>query len=203
MYKSFLKYVIDFILVFVGLVLISPLFFSIMTLLFFTNHGHIFFFQERPGKKTRLFKLVKFKTMTDYLDKNGILLPDSKRLTKVGKFLRSTSLDELPQLLNVLRGEMSLVGPRPLLVKYLPLYNKKQARRHEVRPGITGWAQVNGRNALSWPEKFEHDVYYVDNISFALDIKILFLTIKKIFIKEGINSGPDITMQTFSGNVKV
>jgi lipopolysaccharide/colanic/teichoic acid biosynthesis glycosyltransferase len=141
--------------------------------------------------------------MTDLYDSHGKLLPDSVRLTNIGKFLRSTSLDELPQLLNILKGDMSLVGPRPLLVKYLPLYNERQARRHEVRPGITGWAQVNGRNTLSWPEKFEFDVYYVDNISFLLDVRILLLTIKKIFIKEGINSGPNITMHTFSGNIKV
>ena len=140
--------------------------------------------------------------MNDKHDLHGKLLPDAQRLTKIGKFLRSTSIDEIPQLFNVLTGDMSLVGPRPLLVKYLPLYNKKQARRHDVRPGITGWAQVNGRNAISWPEKFECDIFYVDNISFVFDIKILFLTIKKTFIKEGINSGPSVTMHTFSGNVK-
>jgi undecaprenyl phosphate N,N'-diacetylbacillosamine 1-phosphate transferase len=203
MYKNILKYIIDFFLVLIGIILISPLLLMIIILLFITNHGNVFFFQLRPGKKSHLFKLIKFKTMTDLYDSHGKLLPDSVRLTNIGKFLRSTSLDELPQLLNILKGDMSLVGPRPLLVKYLPLYNERQARRHEVRPGITGWAQVNGRNTLSWPEKFEFDIYYVDNISFLLDVRILLLTIKKIFIKEGINSGPNITMHTFSGNIKV
>ena len=202
MYKHFIKYVIDFILALIGMIMISPFFLIITIILLIVNKGNAFFFQKRPGKNAHLFDLIKFKTMNDNRDKNGRLLPDTQRLTKFGKFIRSTSIDELPQLFNILAGDMSLVGPRPLLVKYLPLYNKKQARRHDVRPGITGWAQVNGRNAISWPEKFECDIYYVENISFALDIKILFLTVKKIFIKEGINSGPNVTMHTFSGNIK-
>jgi undecaprenyl phosphate N,N'-diacetylbacillosamine 1-phosphate transferase len=202
MYKNFVKYVIDFILALIGLIMISPFFLIITLVLFIVNMGNVFFFQIRPGKNAHLFDLIKFKTMNDSRDKNGRLLPDAQRLTKVGKFIRARSIDEIPQLFNVLTGDMSLVGPRPLLVKYLPLYSKKQARRHEVRPGITGWAQVNGRNAISWPERFDLDLYYVDNISFALDMKVLLLTIRKIFIKEGINSGPNITMHTFSGDIK-
>ena len=202
MYKNFIKYVFDFIVALVGLIVISPFFLTITVLLFIVNKGSAFFFQKRPGKHAHLFDLIKFKTMNDNCDKNGNLLPDAQRLTRVGKFIRNRSIDEFPQLFNVLTGDMSLVGPRPLLVKYLPLYNKKQARRHEVRPGITGWAQVNGRNAISWTEKFECDIYYVENVSFALDVKILFLTIKKTFIKEGINSGPSVTMKSFSGNIK-
>jgi lipopolysaccharide/colanic/teichoic acid biosynthesis glycosyltransferase len=202
MYKNFVKYVIDFILALIGLIMISPFFLIITLILFIVNRGNVFFFQIRPGKNAHLFDLIKFKTMNDSRDKNGRLLPDAQRLTKVGKFIRARSIDEIPQLFNVLTGDMSLVGPRPLLVKYLPLYSKKQARRHEVRPGITGWAQVNGRNAISWPERFDLDLYYVDNISFALDMKVLLLTIRKIFIKEGINSGPNITMHTFSGDIK-
>jgi undecaprenyl phosphate N,N'-diacetylbacillosamine 1-phosphate transferase len=202
MYKNFSKYVFDFIGALVGLIIISPFFLIITLTLFIANKGDAFFFQKRPGKNAQLFDLIKFKTMNDKCDENGRLLTDAQRLTKVGKFIRSRSIDEIPQLFNVLTGDMSLVGPRPLLVKYLPLYNKKQARRHEVRPGITGWAQVNGRNAISWSEKFECDIYYVDNISFLLDVKIIFRTVKKIFIKEGINSGPNVTMHTFSGNVK-
>jgi lipopolysaccharide/colanic/teichoic acid biosynthesis glycosyltransferase len=202
MYKNFVKYVIDFILALIGLIMISPFFLIITLVLFIVNMGNVFFFQIRPGKNAHLFDLIKFKTMNDSRDKNGRLLPDAQRLTKVGKFIRARSIDEIPQLFNVLTGDISLVGPRPLLVKYLPLYSKKQARRHEVRPGITGWAQVNGRNAISWPERFDLDLYYVDNISFALDMKILLLTIRKIFIKEGINSGPNITMHTFSGDIK-
>src|ERR1035437_763258 len=201
MYKDFIKYILDFILALIGLILFSPFFIVISLVLFIVNRGDVFFFQKRPGKNAHLFDLIKFKTMNDNLDKNGRLLPDAQRLTKVGKFIRVRSIDEIPQLFNVLKGEMSLVGPRPLLVKYLPLYSKKQTRRHEVRPGITGWAQVNGRNAISWSERFDLDLYYVDNISFALDMKVLFLTIRKIFIKEGINSGPNITMHTFSGDI--
>lgn len=156
--------------------------------------------QQRPGKKGQIFKVIKFKTMTDECDVNGDLLPDEKRLTKVGKFLRSTSMDELPQLINVLKGDMALIGPRPLLPQYLPLYNKEQARRHEVRPGITGWAQVNGRNAISWTKKFELDVWYVKHCSFMLDLKIIVLTIKKVFVREGINSNTSVTMESFTGN---
>lgn len=156
--------------------------------------------QQRPGKKGKIFKVIKFKTMTDECDVNGDLLPDEKRLTNVGKFLRSTSMDELPQLINVLKGDMALIGPRPLLPQYLPLYNKEQARRHEVRPGITGWAQVNGRNAISWTKKFELDVWYVDHCSFLLDLKIILLTIKKVFVREGISSDTSVTMEAFNGN---
>src|ERR1035437_5532937 len=202
MYKDFIKYVFDFIVALVGLIIISPFFIMISIVLFIVNRGDVFFFQKRPGKNAHLFDLIKFKTMNDNRGENGRLLLDAQGLTIVGKIIRSTSIDEIPQLFNVLTGDMSLVGPRPLLVKYLPLYSKKQARRHEIRPGITGLAQVNGRNAISWPERFDLDLYYVDNISFVLDLKILLLTIKKIFIKEGINSGPNITMQTFSGDIK-
>ena len=169
--------------------------------LFFANEKNgIFFVQERPGLKGRIFKMIKFKTMTDERDKEGNLLPDEKRLTRMGRFVRSISLDELPQLFNVLKGDMSLIGPRPLLPQYLPLYSEKQAKRHDVRPGITGWAQVNGRNAISWQRKFEYDVWYVDHLSFVLDMKILFLTIKKVFIREGINSSTSATMELFTGN---
>jgi undecaprenyl phosphate N,N'-diacetylbacillosamine 1-phosphate transferase len=200
MYKNFIKQLFDFTLALLSVIVASPLFVAIILLLIVVNKGKIFFLQERPGKNSRLFKMIKFKTMSDKRDSDGRLLPDTQRLTKVGGIIRSASLDEIPQLFNVLKGDMSLVGPRPLLVKYLPLYSKKQARRHEVRPGLTGWAQVNGRNAISWEEKFECDVYYVDNVSFFLDIKIILLTVKKIFMKEGINSGPNATMHTFIGN---
>lgn len=169
--------------------------------LHFANKGAgAFFLQERPGLHGKIFKVIKFKTMTDERDVEGNLLPDDKRLTKVGKFVRSTSIDELPQLINVLKGDMSFIGPRPLLPQYLPLYNKEQARRHEVRPGITGWAQVNGRNAISWTKKFELDVWYVDHCSFFLDLKIFFLTTKKVFVREGISSGTSVTMEPFTGN---
>ena len=160
----------------------------------------VFFTQERPGKNGKIFKVIKFKTMTDECDANGDLLPDEQRLTKVGKFIRSTSVDELPQLINVLRGDMALIGPRPLLPQYLPLYNKEQERRHEVRPGITRWAQVNGRNAISWTKKFELDVWYVDHCSFILDLRIIVLTIKKVFVREGISSETSATMEYFTGN---
>ena len=156
--------------------------------------------QERPGKNGKIFKVVKFKTMTDERDVEGNLLPDAERLTKVGRFVRSTSMDELPQLINVLKGDMALIGPRPLLVQYLPLYNEEQARRHNLRPGITGWAQVNGRNAISWTKKFELDVWYVDHCSFLLDLKIIFLTIKKVFVREGISQKGQATMEYFTGN---
>lgn len=200
MYPRFFKRLIDFTAAFFGLLLLSPLLLALALILYFANQGKPFFFQERPGKGGRIFRVVKFKTMNDRADANGKLLPDKDRLTAIGKFVRATSMDELPQLLNVLKGDMSLVGPRPLLVRYLPLYNARQARRHEVRPGITGWAQVNGRNALSWPERFEHDVYYVDNLSFALDIKILWRTVLKVVQREGINAAPDQPMKEFLGN---
>ena len=201
MYRRCFKRIIDFIIVFSVLLLIWPIFLVIIIWLHFANKGSgVFFCQDRPGKNGKIFKVIKFKTMTDEYDENGDLLPDEKRLTKVGKFVRSTSLDELPQLWNVFKGDMSLIGPRPLLPQYLPLYSKVQARRHEVRPGITGWAQVNGRNAISWKKRFELDVWYVDNMSFLLDIKIIFLTIKKVFIREGINSATSATMECFNGN---
>ena len=169
--------------------------------LHFANKGAgTFFTQERPGKGGKIFKVIKFKTMTDECDVEGNFLPDADRLTSVGKFIRSTSIDELPQLINVLKGDMALIGPRPLLPQYLPLYNKEQARRHEVRPGITGWAQVNGRNAISWVRKFELDVWYVDHCSFLLDLKIIVLTIKKVFVREGISSDTSVTMEPFTGN---
>ena len=192
MYSCFFKRIIDFVFVFCILAVIWP---------HFANKGAgAFFLQDRPGKKRKIFKVIKFKTMTDERDTDGNLLPDEKRLTKVGRFVRSTSIDELPQLINVLKGDMALIGPRPLLVQYLPLYSKEQIRRHEVRPGITGWAQVNGRNAISWTKKFELDVWYVDHCSFLLDLKILFLTIKKVFVREGISSETSVTMEPFTGN---
>lgn len=201
MYKYFFKRLIDFIIVFCVLVVIWPILLIITLWLHFANKGAgAFFAQERPGKGGKVFKVIKFKTMTDERDADGNLLPDADRLTNVGRFVRSTSIDELPQLINVLKGDMALIGPRPLLVQYLPLYNKEQARRHDVRPGITGWAQVNGRNAISWTKKFELDVWYVDHCSFLLDVKIIFLTIKKVFVREGISQEGQATMEFFTGN---
>ena len=201
MYKGGLKRSIDFIIVFCVLAVIWPILLFVMLWLHFANKGTgIFFTQERPGKNGKIFKVIKFKTMTDKRDANGKLLSDAERLTKVGRFVRSTSVDELPQLFNVLKGDMALVGPRPLLPQYLSLYSKEQARRHEVRPGITGWAQVNGRNAISWNKKFALDVWYVDHCSFLLDLKIIFLTIKKVFVREGISSDTSVTMEPFTGN---
>lgn len=201
MYKHFFKRFFDFILSLSALMIASPILLVVTIWLHFANKGAgAFFFQERPGKDGKIFKVIKYKTMTDERDATGQLLPDAERLTKVGKFVRSTSIDELPQLINVLKGDMALIGPRPLLVQYLPLYSKEQARRHEVRPGITGWAQVNGRNTLSWTEKFKHDVWYVDNYSFLLDLKIIFLTIKKVLIREGISQEGEATMEFFTGN---
>jgi len=201
MYSHFLKRILDFLIVFCVLVTIWPILLLLIIWLHFANKGAgVFFTQERPGKNSKIFKVIKFKTMTDECDANGDLLPDEQRLTKVGKFIRSTSVDELPQLINVLRGDMALIGPRPLLPQYLPLYNKEQARRHEVRPGITGWAQVNGRNAISWTKKFELDVWYVDHCSFILDLRIIVLTIKKVFVREGISSETSATMEPFTGN---
>lgn len=183
------------------LAIIGPILFLITLWLHFANKGAgAFFTQERPGRNGKIFKVIKFKTMTDERDVNGDLLLDEQRLTKVGKLIRSTSVDELPQLINVLKGDMALIGPRPLLPQYLPLYNKEQARRHEVRPGITGWAQVNGRNAISWAKKFELDVWYVDHCSFILDLRIIVLTIKKVFVREGISSETSATMEPFTGN---
>lgn len=200
MYNSFFKRIIDFSAALIGLLLLSPLFILVTVGLFFANQGKPFFLQARPGKNERLFKIIKFKTMNDKKDATGNLLPDAKRLTKIGSFVRKTSLDEIPQLLNVLKGDMSLIGPRPLLVQYLPLYNAEQKKRHDVRPGITGWAQVNGRNAISWEQKFAYDVWYVDKCSFLLDIKIVVLTLKKVFVREGISQEGHATMETFKGN---
>lgn len=201
MYKYFFKRLIDFCIAFMALnVLLLPL--AIVTLwLYIANKGAgAFFCQERPGKGGKIFKIVKFKTMTDERDAEGNLLPDEKRLTKVGKFVRSTSIDELPQFWNVLVGDMALIGPRPLLVQYLPLYSKEQARRHEVRPGISGWAQCHGRNLLSWTEKFALDVWYVDHCSFITDLEVVFITIKKVLMRDGISQEGNVTMEPFNGN---
>ena len=190
MYKNFFKRIIDFTIVFIALLIIWPILLIITIWLYFANKGAgAFFTQERPGKEGKIFKVIKYKTMTDERDENGELLPDAQRLTKVGKFIRSTSIDELPQLINVLKGDMSLIGPRPLLVQYLPLYSKEQARRHDVRPGITGWAQVNGRNLCKLSKKFEYDVWYVDNCSLFTDIKILWMTFMKVVKKSDIGEG--------------
>jgi len=199
MYKNYIKRIFDFILSFSLLILISPVIVIVGIVLSIQNHGNPFFVQERPGQHEKRFSIIKFKTMSDEKNKQGELLPDNKRLTKLGSFVRKTSLDELPQLLNVLVGDMSLVGPRPLLFKYLPLYSKEQKRRHEVKPGITGWAQVNGRNRISWTKKFEFDVYYVNNISFLLDLKIIWLTLVKVLKSEGVNQSEERPMQPFTG----
>ena len=200
MYKNIFKRILDFTAALIGFVLLSPLFLIVMIGLYFANQGKPFFFQTRPGKNETLFKIIKFKTMNDKKDSNGALLSDSERLTKIGAFVRKTSLDEIPQLLNVIIGDMSLIGPRPLLIRYLPLYNETQKQRHNIRPGITGWAQINGRNAISWTQKFEYDVWYVNNCSFLLDIKILFLTVKKVFVSEGISQEGEATMEVFKGS---
>lgn len=199
MYKAIIKPIFDFFSALLGLVLLIPFFLLITFFLFFANDGKPFFFQSRPGKNGKIFKIVKFKTMNDRKDENGKLLPDSERLTKFGKFVRKTSLDEIPQLLNVIKGDMSLIGPRPLLTQYLHLYSDFQNRRHEVKPGITGWAQVNGRNAISWDKKFEFDVWYVDNASLFLDIKILFKTVLKVIKSDGINAVDAATIEPFDG----
>jgi len=200
MYKNFIKRIIDFIFALVALVVFLPILLIVTICLIFANNGKPFFFQSRPGLNGKIFKIVKFKTMNDRKDESGNLLPDSERLTKVGSFVRKTSLDEIPQLINVFKGDMSLIGPRPLLVQYLGLYNDFQKRRHVVRPGITGWAQVNGRNAISWDQKFAYDVWYVDNLTLSLDIKIFFLTIKKVFVREGISADGQATAEAFKGN---
>ena len=201
LYANCLKRVLDFMIALcaftVSLIILIP----VSIILYFANKGAgIFFLQPRPGKNGKIFKIIKFKTMTDEKDAEGNLLPDEVRLTPMGKFVRSTSIDELPQLINVIKGDMALIGPRPLLVQYLPLYSPQQARRHEVRPGITGWAQVNGRNSISWKQKFEYDVWYVDHLSFLLDLKIIFLTIKKVFVREGISHEGMATMEPFNGH---
>lgn len=199
MYQIIFKKLTDFLFSLFLILLLFPLIMLITIALFFANQGKPFFLQNRPGKHGKLFNIIKFKTMNDKKNDSGNLLSDEIRLTKIGKFVRITSIDELPQLINVLKGDMSLVGPRPLLPQYLPLYNEFQKRRHEVKPGMTGWAQINGRNAISWSQKFEYDVWYVDNLSIILDIKIILLTIKKVFIAEGISSKENITMEEFLG----
>ena len=199
MYKLVFKRVIDFLVSTFALLLISPIFLIIVVFLSIVNNGKPFFVQRRPGKNGKIFNIVKFKTMNDRKDVNGNLLPDAERLTKVGSFVRKTSLDEIPQLVNVVKGDMSLIGPRPLLVQYLPLYNDFQKSRHNIRPGITGWAQVNGRNAISWEQKFEYDIWYVTHCSFLLDLKILILTVKKVFVREGISQEGQSTMEVFKG----
>ena len=203
MYKHFFKRFFDFWIALITLICISPILIVVTIWLHFANKGAgAFFFQERPGKDGKIFKVIKFKTMTDEKDSEGKLLPDADRLTKVGSFVRSTSIDELPQLINVLKGDMALIGPRPLLVQYLPLYSKEQARRHEVRPGISGWAQCHGRNAISWTEKFKLDVWYVDHCSLMTDLKVIFITIKKVLGREDINTttGKSATMEYFNGH---
>jgi lipopolysaccharide/colanic/teichoic acid biosynthesis glycosyltransferase len=201
MYKNFFKRIIDFTIVFIALLIIWPFLLLVTIWLHFANKGAgAFFTQERPGKDGKIFKVIKFKTMTDERDENGKLLPDAQRLTKVGKFVRSTSIDELPQLINILKGDMALIGPRPLLVKYLPLYSEEQARRHEVRPGMTGWAQCNGRNAISWTKKFELDVWYVDHCTLWTDIKIIWITIMKVLKRADISQEGQATMEAFNGN---
>ena len=204
MYRGLIKRLLDFFVSLIALLILSPVLIIVSVWLYFVNEGAgVFFTQDRPGKNNQIFRLIKFKTMNDKRDKDGKLLPDGERLTKAGRLVRSTSLDEIPQLINVLKGDMSLIGPRPLLIKYLPLYNAEQARRHEVRPGITGWAQVNGRNAISWEEKFKLDVWYVDHVSFLLDIKILLKTVYNVIKREGISSDTSATMEAFKGNLKI
>lgn len=201
MYRHFFKRFFDFWISLIALICISPILLAVMIWLHFANKGAgAFFFQERPGKNGKIFKVIKFKTMTDERDAEGKLLPDAQRLTKVGRFVRSTSLDELPQLVNVLKGDMALIGPRPLLVKYLPLYSTEQARRHEVRPGISGWAQCHGRNAISWSEKFKLDVWYVDHVSLMTDIKVIWITIMKVLKRADINEAGQATMEPFNGS---
>lgn len=200
MYKFFFKRMIDFLIALIGLILLSPVFIVVTILLYFANQGKPFFFQARPGLNEKIFHIIKFKTMNDRKDEKGNFLPDSERLTPVGSFIRQTSLDELPQLINVLKGDMALIGPRPLLPQYLPLYNESQKRRHTIRPGITGWAQVNGRNAISWTKKFELDIWYIDHLSFETDCKVIFLTLKKVIKREGINQAGQATAEVFNGN---
>ena len=202
LYKKIVKRFLDFIIALIGFMILSPFFLIVTIGLFFANQGKPFFFQKRPGKDERIFKVIKFKTMNDKKDVQGNLLSDADRLTPIGTFVRKTSLDEIPQLLNVLKGDMSLIGPRPLLPEYLPLYNEEQKKRHHVKPGITGWAQVNGRNAISWQQKFEYDVWYVENLTFLLDVKIFFLTFLKVFKSEGISKEGQVTTTKFLGNEK-
>lgn len=200
-YRDYVKRILDIVISFLALLFLSWLLVIVAVWLHFANKGAgVFFLQERPGKNARIFKVIKFKTMTDERDSDGNLLPDAQRLTRVGSFVRSTSIDELPQLINVLKGDMSLIGPRPLLVQYLPLYSKEQARRHEVRPGITGWAQCHGRNAISWAEKFRLDVWYVDHCSFLVDMKVIFITVDKVLHRADISQEGQATMEFFNGN---
>jgi lipopolysaccharide/colanic/teichoic acid biosynthesis glycosyltransferase len=201
MYRQFIKPLFDVTVALAALIFLSPLFLAVMIFLLISNNGKPFFFQPRAGKNGRIFRVMKFKTMNDKRDANGELLPDADRITSVGKFVRKTSLDELPQLINILKGDMSLVGPRPLLVEYLPLYNERQQKRHHVMPGITGWAQVNGRNAISWDQKLEFDAWYSENQSFLLDIKIAFMTVFKVLRSEGINAEGSATVEKFKGNI--
>lgn len=200
MYRNLFKRLIDLVLSILIFILSSPIFILVTVWLYINNNGKPFFFQKRPGRENKVFTILKFKTMNDAKDDNGNLLPDDERITWIGNIVRKLSMDEIPQLLNVIKGEMSLIGPRPLLVEYLPLYNEEQSKRHDVRPGITGWAQVNGRNTLSWEKKFEYDVWYIRNFNFWLDLRILFLTIIKIFKREGISSDTTLTMEKFKGN---
>ena len=202
MYHKNLKRLLDFILAIIGVIILSPILILLIAILTIMNNGKPFFFQKRPGKNERFFSIIKFKSMNDKKDANGELLPFDKRITKIGKFIRKYSLDEIPQLINVLKGDMSLIGPRPLLIDYLPLYDNEQRKRHNVRPGVTGWAQVNGRNEISWKKKFEYDIWYVNNVSFMLDVKIILLTIKKVIKKEGVNNQENLNMTAFKGNVK-
>lgn len=202
MYTHILKHLFDFLIAFIALICLSPIILAITLLLIFANNGHPFFIQPRPGKDGKVFRIIKFRTMNDKRDKEGHLLPDADRLTKTGAFIRKTSLDELPQLINILKGDMSFVGPRPLLTDYLPLYDKEQARRHEVKPGITGWAQVNGRNMISWEQRFAYDIWYVDHLSFRLDMIIIWKTIRKVLKSEGINSSESTTMVRFQKHEK-
>jgi len=200
MYLKFVKPFFDLIFGLIGFVILLPVFLFCLVLLLVANRGNPFFFQKRPGKNEKIFTIIKFKTMNDRCDDQGKLLPDAQRLTAIGKFIRSTSLDEIPQLLNVIKGDMSFIGPRPLLPEYLPLYNEFQRKRHQVKPGITGWAQINGRNAISWKEKFEFDNFYVQNVTFALDLKIILKTIGKVFMRSDINTENQATTQRFKGN---
>ena len=199
MYKNYIKRIIDFFIALIGFIVLSPIFIFVTIGLYFANDGKPFFFQARPGLNGKIFKIIKFKTMNDKKDANGNLLSDADRITPLGAFVRKTSLDEIPQLINVLKGDMAIIGPRPLLPQYLPLYNNDQKRRHDVRPGITGWAQVNGRNAISWTKKFELDVWYVDHVSFSTDVKVFFTTFKKVFKSEGISQEGQVTMEAFDG----
>jgi len=200
MYRLFIKRILDFCIALIALTLISPIFFLLIILLAIANRGKPFFIQKRPGKDEKIFNIVKFKTMNDKKDEHGNLLPDKDRFTTIGKFIRKTSLDEIPQLINVFKGEMSLIGPRPLIIEYLPIYNSTQKKRHNVLPGITGWAQINGRNSISWKKKFEYDVWYVENCNFVLDLKIIGLTLKKVLKKEDVNLSEEQTSEYFNGN---